>query len=590
MVKLIFLVFGFLALYGADVDQTLYESNDLVSEYEQRISQRAHLEQTPQVQYEVKLLHKLIELQKNPLVFQLPHLGDASKSEKSYIDALFAYAKALNNQTESTTRIGQLTKNLEYLEGEITHISETKKSELMSLQLQYAMYKISQKMLQKAVEMFEAKQPELFNVLLEAKQNVSFDGNNSRLGLEKLQGQIEEMKSKQRLLMIDLDKYTIENNQEKIEESQKTLDGITAQKDELYLQKFRFLIVEVLQALKQNDTVVFEKYKQLEKIRISDQLNMSIRGVLKEMISNQMGMTQTTISTTKESFIDLLQYGWKMINTPLFVYQEKEISTFSFLKVILIFVIGFIVRWIYKFKLLYSRKFIRAVSSSNRTILTNLGSYVIFIITFLVALNSIGLDLSSFAMIAGALSVGIGFGLQNIVSNFISGIILMFEKSIRVGDLVEIDQTLQGTISKIDMRSTIVNTPDNIDVIIPNSSFIANNVINYTYGDRTRRLHVPFGVAYGTPVERVKQVVLEALEKSALRYLRSDEEKQPEVWMSTMNASSVDYELLVWIEATNDKTRKPPRMKDFLELIYTALYTQGIEIPYPQLDVRLKRN
>jgi small-conductance mechanosensitive channel len=72
--------------------------------------------------------------------------------------------------------------------------------------------------------------------------------------------------------------------------------------------------------------------------------------------------------------------------------------------------------------------------------------------------------------------------------------------------------------------------------------------------------------------------------------LRSDEEKQPEVWMSTMNASSVDYELLVWIEATNDKTRKPPRMKDFLELIYTALYTQGIEIPYPQLDVRLKRN
>jgi hypothetical protein len=139
----------------------------------------------------------------------------------------------------------------------------------MSLQLQYAMYKISQKMLQKGVEMFEAKQPELFNVLLEAKQNVSFDGNNSRLGLEKLQGQIEEMKSKQRLLMIDLDKYTIENNQEKIEESQKTLDGITAQKDELYLQKFRFLIVEVLQALKQNDTVVFEKYKQLEKSEVS---------------------------------------------------------------------------------------------------------------------------------------------------------------------------------------------------------------------------------------------------------------------------------------------------------------------------------
>jgi small-conductance mechanosensitive channel len=219
-----------------------------------------------------------------------------------------------------------------------------------------------------------------------------------------------------------------------------------------------------------------------------------------------------------------------------------------------------------------------------------LGSYVIFIITFLVALNSIGLDLSSFAMIAGALSVGIGFGLQNVVSNFISGIILMFEKSIRVGDIVEIDQTLKGTISKIDMRSTIVNTFDNIDVIIPNSSFIANNVINYTYGDRTRRLHIPFGVAYGTPVDKVKEVVLEALEKSDLAFIRTKEDKRPEVWMSSMNASSVDYELLVWVNAATDKTEQSSRMKDFLELIYTTFYERGIEIPFPQLDVHFKKD
>ncbi|MEY3089847.1 MAG: hypothetical protein RL113_163 [Pseudomonadota bacterium] len=590
MRKIILLAFSFLTLHAATVDQTLYESNDLVAEYEKRISERATIEQTPQVQYEVKLLHKLIELQKNPLAFQLPHLADASKSEKSYIDALFEYATALNNQAESTSRISQLSKNMDYLEGEITNISESTKTELMSLQLQYAMYKISQKMLQQGVEEFESKRLELFNQLLEAKQKVEFDTNNSQTGQEKIQVKLQDIKSKQRLLMIDLDKYTIENNQENIEQSKKQLEEITEQKNELNIQKFRFMIVEVLQALKQNDTVVFEKYKQLEKIKISDQLNMSIRGIIKEMITNQMGMTQTTISTTKESFIDLLKYTWKMINKPLFVYQEKEISTFSFLKVALIFFIGYIIRWLYKFKILYSKKLIRTVSVSNRTILANLGSYVIFIITFLVALNSIGLDLSSFAMIAGALSVGIGFGLQNVVSNFISGIILMFEKSIRVGDIVEIDQTLKGTISKIDMRSTIVNTFDNIDVIIPNSSFIANNVINYTYGDRTRRLHIPFGVAYGTPVDKVKEVVLEALEKSDLAFIRTKEDKRPEVWMSSMNASSVDYELLVWVNAATDKTEQSSRMKDFLELIYTTFYERGIEIPFPQLDVHFKKD
>jgi small-conductance mechanosensitive channel len=190
-------------------------------------------------------------------------------------------------------------------------------------------------------------------------------------------------------------------------------------------------------------------------------------------------------------------------------------------------------------------------------------------------------------MIAGALSVGIGFGLQNIVSNFVSGIILMFEKSIRVGDLVEVDQTLKGNIAKMNMRSTIVNTFDNIDVIIPNSAFIENRVVNYTYGDHTRRLHIPFGVAYGTPVNKVKESVKEALEQSGLNYIRDNEDKKPDIWMKSMNNSSVDYELLIWIDANPDNKNRP-LMKDFLELIYNALYENDIEIPFPQMDLHVR--
>ena len=203
-------------------------------------------------------------------------------------------------------------------------------------------------------------------------------------------------------------------------------------------------------------------------------------------------------------------------------------------------------------------------------------------------LDTIGLDLSSFAVIAGALSVGIGFGLQNIIANFISGVILFFEKSIKIGDFLQISDTLSGRVTDIRMRSIIIRTNDNRDVIVPNQTFIQEQVINWTLSDDIRRMHVPFGVAYGSDIDKVKTVILDALEKSDIEYIRYDQEKQPQVVMKAMSASSVDFELRVWVHG--DNTVKPSgTMDSFLVLLYKTLYAHRIEIPFPQLDVHIHK-
>lgn len=204
-------------------------------------------------------------------------------------------------------------------------------------------------------------------------------------------------------------------------------------------------------------------------------------------------------------------YVQKALEYSFFTIDGKSITLLYLLKISLIIFIGFSVAWIYKNKIIKSQAIAQKVSVATRTLLGSLGYYFIIFITFVTALNTAGLNLSSLAVVAGALSVGIGFGLQNIVSNFISGIILMFEKSITVGDYVELISGVRGTVREIRLRATIVTTNEQIDVIVPNSEFIQNSVTNLTLNNEIIRLRIPFGVAYGTTVEAVERAVLEEI-------------------------------------------------------------------------------
>ncbi|MBE35586.1 MAG: mechanosensitive ion channel protein MscS [Opitutaceae bacterium] len=207
--------------------------------------------------------------------------------------------------------------------------------------------------------------------------------------------------------------------------------------------------------------------------------------------------------------------------------------------------------------------------------------YLFLLLGGYIALQTIGLDLSSLTVIAGAVGVGIGFGLQNIISNFISGIIILIERPISIGDRVEVGG-VAGQIVKISLRSTIVVTNDNISIIVPNSSFISETVINWSHGDPKARFRIPIGVAYGTDTDKLTEVLL-AVAKADPNVL---EDPEPKVFFDSYGDSSLNFELGVWSQAM---VRSPRSLRSGINFaVYKALDEAGIEIPFPQRDLHVR--
>lgn len=211
--------------------------------------------------------------------------------------------------------------------------------------------------------------------------------------------------------------------------------------------------------------------------------------------------------------------------------------------------------------------------------------YVVILAAVLIGLSSIGLDFSQLALFAGALSIGIGFGLQSIVNNFVSGLIILFEQSLKVGDVVELDSGVRGIVREISVRSTLISTNDNVDIVVPNSEFISAKLTNYTLREPFHRIHVPFGVAYGTDKELVRRVIIEAARKVPTTLHMPG--RDPDVWLVKFGDNSLDFELVVWINPA--AATRPGAVKAmYLWEIESALAANGIQIPFPQRDVRLK--
>jgi small-conductance mechanosensitive channel len=218
--------------------------------------------------------------------------------------------------------------------------------------------------------------------------------------------------------------------------------------------------------------------------------------------------------------------------------------------------------------------------------LSRLARYGLFIVGLLLALSFLGIPVSRFAVLAGAVGVGLGFGLQAIFSNFVSGIILLFERSLRVGDFVELESGLRGEVRDINIRSTLISTNDNIDILVPNSEFVSNRVVNWTHGDGSRRLRIPFGVAYGSDKEVVKKAAIEAAVEVPFTLAREGP-KRPQVWLTGFGDSSLDFELVVWL--TPEATKRPGAVHaGYMWALATALGKYRIELPFPQRDLHVR--
>lgn len=212
--------------------------------------------------------------------------------------------------------------------------------------------------------------------------------------------------------------------------------------------------------------------------------------------------------------------------------------------------------------------------------------YIVLVTAFLVALNMLGIPLGRFTVFAGALGVGLGFGLQAIFSNFISGLILLFDRSLKVGDFVELDKDVRGTVRAVNIRATRVTTNDSIDVLVPNSEFINGRVVNWTHGSVNRRIRVPFAVSYGADKELVKKAALEAASKVPFT-LAMDGPQAPQVWLVDFGDSAFQFMLTVWL--TEDAARRNVAIRAaYLWELDTALKKYAIERPYPQRDLNVR--
>ncbi len=233
----------------------------------------------------------------------------------------------------------------------------------------------------------------------------------------------------------------------------------------------------------------------------------------------------------------------------------------------------------------YGKRYPNTNHASLYTV-TRLVQYVVLVIGVLVALNTIGVSMGQFTVVAGALGVGLGFGLKEIFSNFISGLILLFDKSLKVGDFVELESGVHGEVQAIKIRSTTVVTNDNIDILVPNSEFVSGRVVNWTHREVSRRLRIPFGVAYGTDKETVKRAALEAAAGVPFT-LAQDGPRRPQVWLVEFGDSSLNYDLVVWLTA--EATKRPSTVKAAYNwALHTALQKYDIEIPFPQQDVHVR--
>lgn len=274
----------------------------------------------------------------------------------------------------------------------------------------------------------------------------------------------------------------------------------------------------------------------------------------------------------------LIQQVTEVANRPFFSLGAFKVSFFSIMYVLLfLLLLYFISSGLRKLMLKRLTHFPRAIVESVSTLV----HYSVLAIGALIIVQSAGVDLSALTVLAGTVGIGIGFGLQNVTNNFISGLIILFERPIKVGDRIEVND-IMGQVMRIGMRSTTVLTNDNVSIIVPNAEFISSNVVNWNHTDDIVRLRIPIGVSYNADPKAVIQVLEAAIKKvpGVLEHRKSD------VILDCFGDNSMNFLVRVW---TQDFSQRPGMMKHHVNMaIWEALKAAKIEIPYKQLDLHVR--
>ena len=271
----------------------------------------------------------------------------------------------------------------------------------------------------------------------------------------------------------------------------------------------------------------------------------------------------------------------KVLTYPLIKMGESNLTLQSLIILGILFVLVIVIEKIVRERVIMrifdKTEFPEALEYGIARIL----GYVFMVIGFYMAFQIVGIDLSSLTIIAGGISVGVGFGLQNIINNFVSGIIIFAEQPIAIGDRVEVSG-IAGRVVKISLRSTMVETSDNITMIVPNADFISQTVTNWSYSDPKVRIRIPVGVAYGTDPKEVEKLLLEVAEEDS----RTLKDPKAKVIFRAFGASSLDFELAAW---TKEMSTRPTSYISGMNFAIDKKFREhDIEIPFPQQDLHIR--
>jgi small-conductance mechanosensitive channel len=254
------------------------------------------------------------------------------------------------------------------------------------------------------------------------------------------------------------------------------------------------------------------------------------------------------------------------------------------------FLFGFILFWLGRISSSTGQRVIRsreALDAGTREVIAKLYEIGIFVLIFLLLMNVMGIDLTALAVFGGALGVGLGFGLQQIASNFISGIIILSDRSITIGDYIQLEDGRTGTLRELSMRSATLETYDGKDIMVPNEKFITTSFTNWTHNNKLQRYPINFQVAYKTDLEKLFPILRDVI-ASHPKVVSGDDipiELRPDAEIAKFGDSGIDILVEFWMEGIDDGENRVGA--DLLLMIWTALKANDIEIPFPQRVVKV---
>lgn len=301
--------------------------------------------------------------------------------------------------------------------------------------------------------------------------------------------------------------------------------------------------------------------------------------------SDVMNVYQRVGIWSKDTLLNVWSKVKLVLFYPLFRLGNQDISLITFIKIIVILLIGII--FLRRLRIRTKEFLLQKTEMTLGTVnsITTLGYYFSLVLVVLISLSTAGMDLSQLSILLGALGVGIGFGLQTIANNFVSGLILLTDRSIKVGDFVQLDNGIVGEVMDVSIRATVIRTFDGEEVIVPNSEFVSAKVHTWTFSDDWRRLKIPFGVSYDADPELVERLAIEAARE--VPSTREDVDHPLRVFFEGFGDNSLDFSIRVWCKM-HDLNVRSGLISDYYFALFKKFKEAGIEIPFPQRDLHLK--